>query len=458
MKAKTPRDLALGALIRLARDSGFSSNVLDRLFRANRSLDDRDRAFVSQLVQGVIRWRLRLDWIIGGAAHFPLPKIDPRVLDILRLALYQIFFLDRVPESAAVNEAVNQAKAVHAGHVVSFVNGLLRNICRHKDRIAFPDRRKDPVRYLSVYYSYPSWIVEKWVRELGEEEAEALLDAGNRTPPLTGRVNGLKATRSELIRRLEGEGLKAKPTLFSPLGVVIEGLRGRVDQLQAFREGLFQVQDEAAQITSFLLAPSPRSTVLDVCAGHGGKTSHLAELMGNQGNVVALDTNRSRLVTLTENSKRLGIGIVHPAVADAAKDASALFRSSFDRIMVDAPCSGLGVLSRHPDGKWNRSIEDVKRLAGLQSSILNQTAKALKKGGRMLYVTCTVSREENEGVVEAFLRSNRDFVLANLRDQALDWTLDLIDERGFFRALPHRHGTDGFFAALLRGSTTEGRV
>jgi 16S rRNA (cytosine967-C5)-methyltransferase len=447
---ETPRDLALQALIRLTRDPSFSSAVLDRLFRANRNLDDRDRAFVSQLVQGVVRWRLRLDWTIGEASRFALRKIDPPVLDILRLALYQIFFLDRVPESAAVNEAVKQAKATYPRHIVSFVNGLLRNICRQKDRIAFPDRRRNPIRYLSLFHSYPEWLVEKWIRELGEEETEALLEAGNRTPLLGVRANGLKISRSELILRLEREGLKARRTPYSPLGVVVEGLRGRVDQLTAFKEGLFQVQDEAAQVTSFLLAAPRGSTVLDVCAGYGGKTSHLAELMINQGKVVALDINRARLISLAENSRRLGLGIIHYVVADASKDISSLLRSSFDRIMVDAPCSGLGVISRHPDAKWNRDKEDIKRLAELQLSILTQAAEALGKGGKMLYVTCTLSREENEGVVEAFLTRNRSFALEDLRDRAPHWALDLIDERGFLRTMPHIHRTDGFFAALFK--------
>jgi len=449
MKTDTPRDLALGALIRLTRDPGFSSGILDRLFRDNPHLDDRDRAFVSQLVQGVVRWRLRLDWIIGQASRFPLQKIDPPVLDILRLALYQIFFLSRIPESAAVDEAVKQAKSRYPRHVVSFVNGLLRNVCRRKDRITFPDRSADPVLYLSVYHSYPAWLVEKWFRELGEEKTDALLGAGNRTPFLTVRVNGLKTSRSNLIMRLESEGLEARPTRYSPAGVVVERLRGRVDQLQAFREGLFQVQDEAAQVASFLLAPPAGSRVLDVCAGYGGKTSHLADLMDNRGKVVALDTNRARLISLAENAKRLGIGIMHPVVADAARQVSALFRSPFDRVMVDAPCSGLGVLSRHPDGKWNRKEEDIERLAGLQSAILSRAAGALERGGRMLYVTCTVSMLENEGVVEEFLKKNRDFNLADLRVEAPPWAMDLIDERGFLRAMPHSHGTDGFFAALF---------
>jgi 16S rRNA (cytosine967-C5)-methyltransferase len=449
MKTETPRDLALKALKGLSRKPAFSSSVLDRLFRANRGLDERDRSFVSQLVQGVLRWRLRLDWIIGEAAHFSITKIDPPVLDILRLALYQIFFLDRVPESAAVNEAVKQAKTRYPHHVVSFVNGVLRNICRQKGRITFPDRSKDPVRHLSFYYSYPEWLVELWIQELGEEKAEALLAAGNCTPPLIVRANSLRTKRSDLVRRLEEEGLDVRTTRYSPLGVVIGGLRGRVDQLKAFKEGLFQVQDEAAQLTSFLLAPRPQTAVLDVCAGFGGKASHLAELMGNRGNLVALDTSRDRLISLAENSKRLGIRMIHSVVADATENVRALLRSPFDCIMVDAPCSGLGVLSRHPDGKWNRDMKDIGRLAGVQVSILNQAARALRKGGRMLYVTCTISRQENEGVVEVFLKENRDAFLLNLRNEAPAWALDLVDEKGFFRALPHVHQTDGFFAALF---------
>lgn len=449
MRTETPRDLALIALHRLSRSHGFISTVLDRLFAANRALEDRDRAFVSQLVQGVMRWRLRLDWIIDQHAHFPIRKIDPWVLSILRLALYQVFFLDRVPESAAVNEAVKQVKARYPDHIASFVNGLLRNICRNKENIAFPDRKTDPLRFLSVNYSYPEWLVEKWVSELGENRAEALLEAGNRTPPLTVRVNSLIAGRSEVIKRLEEEGLEARPTLYSPFGLKLEGLKGRVDQLRAFHEGLFQVQEEAAQVVSVLLDAASRKKVLDVCAGFGGKTSHLAELMGEAGTVVALDTNRARLIRLAANAKRLGIRWIHPVVADATQDLSALFRSRFERVLVDAPCSGLGVLSRHPDGKWNKGREGISDLASLQRSILSRVAGSLERGGKMLYVTCTISREENEGVVEGFLKSNPGMALEDLRNQSPPWAVELIDDRGFFRTFPPLHGMDGFFAALF---------
>lgn len=449
MKAETPRDLALKALSRLSRSPSFSTSVLDRLFGANLDLDQRDRAFVSQMVQGVLRWRLRLDWIIGQAAHFPLRKIDPQVLEILRLALYQILFLDRVPESAAVNEAVKQAKARFPGHIASFVNGLLRNICRNKEGVVYPNPGTDPIRFLSVYHSYPVWLVEKWISELGEDTTEALLEAGNQAPLLVVRVNHLKTERSALIKRLEAEGLDARPTLYSPLGVVVEGLRGRVDQLRTFKEGLFQVQDEGAQLASCLLVPDPGDKVLDLCAGFGGKAGHLAEIMGNRGRVVALDTNREKLVSLAAGARRLGIQIIHPAVADATADTSALFRSRFDRVLVDAPCSGLGVLSRHPDGKWRRNREGIRNLALLQAAILGRAAGVLERGGRMLYMTCTISREENEGVVEGFLKTHTGVAVADLREHAPSWAAELIDERGFLRTFPHLHRMDGFFAALF---------
>ena len=451
MNLETPRDLALRVLNDLSRKPGFSASFLDHLFRSASYLEERDRALISQLVQGVVRWRARLDWTIGQSADFPFKKISLPVLNLLRLALYQILFLDRVPESAAVNEAVKQAKKRHPPYIVSFVNALLRNVCRSKTQIPFPDRGKSPVEYLSTVYSYPEWLVRKWIREWGPDVAEALLDAENRIPSLTVRSNALKIRRDALLQRLKAEqGGEAKPTPYSPQGVRLESFRGRVDQGSSFREGLFQVQDEAAQLTSFLLSPLRGGTVLDLCAGYGGKTTHLAELMGNAGKVIALDINRTRLVSLATNAVRLGIGSAVAIAADASSNLSSLFRVRFDRIMVDAPCSGLGVISRHPDGKWNKKEQDIQRLAQLQKAILNGACSLLCPGGRLLYVTCTLSREENEEVVDACLGESKGMVLEDLRDLAPVWTRDLIDDRGFLRTLPHLHGMDGFFGALMR--------
>lgn len=449
MKKETPRDLALNVLNGLNRRSVFSSALLDDLFRSHPDLEERDRAFISHLVQGVLRWRLRLDWIIRQASHFSLEKIDPAVLNILRLALYQVFHMDRVPESAAVNEAVRQAKSRGARHVSSFVNGLLRNVCRQGEHIPMSDRDGDPALYRAIRHSCPEWLVRKWDREWGPEFSEGLLSASNRIPTLTFRTNTLKIDRETLTARLTAEGVRASPTRYSTGGLAAENLRGRVDRLKSFREGLFQVQDEAAQIPVELLDPRPGERVLDVCAGLGGKTTHLAEWMGDAGHVVALDIHVRRLVSLERNAGRLGVHAVSPVAADASEGLAGLFRGEFDRILVDAPCSGLGVLSRHPDTKWNKDEADIHRLALAQKTILGEAVPLLRRGGRMLYVTCTLSREENEGVVEAVLAEHPGVRLQDLRRLASDRCLDLIDGQGFYRTFPHVHSMDGFFGALF---------
>jgi 16S rRNA (cytosine967-C5)-methyltransferase len=233
------------------------------------------------------------------------------------------------------------------------------------------------------------------------------------------------------------------------VGVLLEDFRGRVDRLRSHREGLFQVQDEAAQIPSLLLDPGPGERVLDVCAGLGGKSGHLAERSGDRARIVSLDIRFRRLLSLLENARRLGIANVSAVAADAAEGLSRLLRCEFDRILVDAPCSGLGVVARHPDVKWNRREEDLVRLAGLQRAILAEAISLLRRGGRMLYVTCTLSKEENEDTVAAFLAGNGEAEREDLRYTAPDWAGDLIDENGFYRSFPHVHGMDGFFGAMF---------
>ncbi len=447
-----PRDLALKALNRQEDRPGSPKRYLVYEFQEDPHLNERDRAFIVHLVQGVLRWQLRLDWIIQQTVRFPFRKIEPPVLNILRLALYQIFYMDRVPESAAVNEAVNQAKSIDSGRVAGFVNGILRHICRAKAQIAFPDRKKDPVVYLSVFYSYPTWLVEKWIREIGTDSTERILSAGNRITGLVIRANTLKVDRLSLIKRLKAEGVEGKPTLYSPEGIAVEGLKGPVDRLDTFKEGLFQVQSEPAQICARLLSPRPGERVFDICAGLGGKSTHMAELMGDKGEIVALDMNHKRLLRLVQSSYRLGMGCIQPMVADAVKHPFPMAGRYFDRILVDGPCSALGTISRHPDAKWIRDEADIRRLSVLQRKILNNAVPLLREGGKILYVTCTISREENEDVVRDFLGENREMALEDLRKSVPDWGLDLIDDQGFFKTLPHVHGMDGFFGALFRFS------
>ena len=445
-----PRDLALAALNSSDYSPGFSERYLKRAFQQDPHLSERDRAFTVHLIQGVFRWRLRLDWFIKQTIRFSFNKIEPPILNVLRIALYQIFFMDRVPESAAVNEAVKQARSWGRREAVGFVNGILRHICRKKGQISFPDRKKDRVHYLSVFYSYPTWLVEKWIRELGIDSAERLLEAGNRIPGLVVRGNSLKVDRPGLIKLLGEQGVTGIPTLYSPDGINVEGFGGPVNQLRAFKEGLLQVQGEAAQVCSHLLSPGQGESVLDLCAGLGGKSTHIAQIMEDSGSIAALDKSYGRLVSLAENSRRLGIDCIHPVVADASGHLSSLFRCAFDRVFIDGPCSGLGVISRHPDGKWNKDEKGIERLRLLQTTILDKAVPLLRKGGTMLYVTCTISREENEEVVTDFLGKNLGMALENLKDHVPKWGVALIDGEGFLKTLPHVHGMDGFFGALFR--------
>jgi len=445
-----PRDLALAALSRPRPAPGAQEHYLEQQFQKHPDLTARDRAFTVNLVQGVTRWRLRLDWIIQQNTRFPFSKIQVPVLGILRLAVYQIFFLDRVPDAAAVNEAVRQVRRRPRGEQLSrVVNGILRQICRKKDTVSLPDPGEDLNRYLSVVYSYPRWLVDMWIKELGSAQTERLLEAGNRIPEMVIRCNSLRIERDTLMEHLGRAGLSVQATRYAPEGISIRSRTGEVNRMEAFQKGWFQVQGEAAQVCSYLLGPRPGEMILDACAGLGGKSTHMAQLMGGRGRIVALDTYYRSLLRLDETSRRMGIRNIESIAADAADSLPFLSRSRFDGILVDSPCSGLGVLSRHPDGKWIRDRKDIKRLGDEQKRILNRCLRLLRKGGRLLYVTCTISREENEEVVAATLREVTGVKLEDLRHHAPRWAHDLINERGYFKTLPHFHGMDGFFGAMF---------
>lgn len=445
----TPRDLAREVLSIQDQGPGFSERYLDNAFRKHRDLTERDRAFATHLVRGVIRWRLRLDWTIEQVLGFPFKKIDKTALAILRIALYQILFMDRVPDSAAVNEAVKQAKKLCRDHVTRSINGILREICRHKDRLSLPERQGDEVAYMSVYYSYPVWLVKKWLRDLGRKTTELLLDAGNRIPGIVIRANRLKTDIDSLINRLGEEGVQCRRTAFFPDSLKIERLGRPLERIPSFKEGLFQVQGEAAQVCSYLLSPQPDEYILDLCAGLGGKTGHLAELTGGKGKLVAFDINHGRLSSLSRNSRRLGVDCISSVVGDATRSLPFSIKQTFDSILIDAPCSGLGTIGRHPDIKWARDEGDIERLSDLQTDILSAAEPVVKKGGKILYLTCTISVEENEGVVRRFLERHQQMEMVDLANVIPEWGRSLIAKEGFFKTYPHLHDMDGFFGALF---------
>lgn len=470
MTTANPRRAAFDILLRIEKERSYADILIDRELSAD-ALKGPDRGLLTELVYGVLRRRGTLDHIINQFSKQHAEKLERSVLILLRIGLYQEFFLDRVPVSAAVNETVELAHAL-APRAAGFINAVLRRADRERDAIRYPDRDSDPAGFIAACYSNPLWITADWIGQLGVEAAEALARAMLVTPPFTVRVNTLKTSREELRARLATQGLAAEAGRYSPFALHLAGSI-QLATLPSFREGLFTVQDESSQMAAILLDPRPGERVLDLCAAPGGKTTHIAQLMENRGAILACDAAPRKLELVEETAARLGITIIRTLPLNAAKpltpldgilsadahsegeggdEAGAAVRikaERFDRILVDAPCSGLGVLRRNPEGKWWKSRQNITELVLIQKAILRNAADRLAEGGTLLYATCSTTCEENEAVVDDFLSRRPDFVLEDLRALFPDYA-KLFTERGCFRSWPHRHGMDGFFAARLR--------
>jgi 16S rRNA (cytosine967-C5)-methyltransferase len=437
------KDLARDAALTILCRSEDGIFVDELLARARERMDARDSGFLLELVYGVLRNRSRLDWVLNCYSAKPVGTTDTWTRNILRLGAYQMLFLDRVPVSAAVNTAVELAKEHGGKH--GYVNGLLRGLDRKRGTIRYPDSG-DPVARLAMLHSHPVWLVKRWVSRYGVETAEALLQANNRPAPLTIRTNILKTTRSALKVALEAEGAQVAETTSSPVGLDIISSSGWLRTLQTYRDGLFMVQDQAAQLISLLLSPRPGETVLDACAAPGGKATHLAELMQDRGTVVALELDASRMAKIRENSRRLGTAIISPHQGDAGR----YHVGTFDRVLVDAPCSGLGVLRRHPDGRWNKTEQTIGDHAALQRRILENCASLVKPGGTLVYATCTTEPEENDEVISWFLAGPGSSWRIDVPRTCLpDTAAALVDAGGTFRTFPLAPEMDGFFGVRM---------
>lgn len=448
----TARSLATHILLHLEKKAAHPDRLIRALLERHGRLDERDRALLTELVYGVLRWQGRLDWHIDALSRVSPRKIDPGVRIILRMALYQIFFLDRIPPHAAVNEAVKMARSGHPAHVAGFVNGLLREALRRQEAESweFPPVAEQPAARLAVVLSHPRWLVERLLKNLGFEETQALLEANNTVAPLVLRVNSLKATADAVMSELQGLGVKAGPSPYLSSAVRISGLRQDVSRLLLFEEGRVQVQDEASQIISLLLAPESGERVLDLCAGFGGKSSHLGILMGNRGTIVSVDQSAWKLEELGQNAERQGVSIIRTVAADALELKPAEW-GLFDRVLLDAPCTGFGTLRRNPDIKWRRHLKDPYRFSQLQGALLRHAAEFVRPGGALVYATCTVLPDENEEVIRAFLADHPEWEASPVVDVLPESCRAMVDG-AFFRSWPHRHGVDGFFGARLRRS------
>jgi len=443
-----PRHSALAILTAIDQGSDTLDHHMDR-FHLESRFDRRDEAFVTALVYGVLRWRGRLDWVISSVSSKPLAKMDASVINIVRMGLYQIQFMDRVPDSAAVNTSVDLAKSLNKKWLTGFVNGVLRNALRRLPEIERLSSEKDLVHMLSVGQSMPDWLVKRWITQFGPQEATSICEASNQIPPLTLRTNTIIIDKPALMADLQTLAKRVRPSTYAPDGVVLEGLKGRLFSSPAFENGWFQVQDEAAQAVGHLLGPKPGQTVLDACAGLGGKTAHIAALMGNSGRISAMDRDGRKLAKLDKEMQRLGITIVSSLTTDLQTVKTRENLEMFDRILLDAPCTGLGVIRRNPDAKWARTPQDIDRCARKQVELLVNLAPHLKPDGVLVYAVCSTEPEETQGVIHSFLDKQSDFMIDDNFSDLPESLSHLMDPHGWLKTAPHRHGTDGFFAVRL---------
>lgn len=449
---ETAREAALRTLCRVEAERAFAGEALERELAAGR-LDKRERALATELTFGTLRARGRVDHALAAFLKRPLAELTPWIRNVLRLGAYQLLYLDRVPASAAVDESVKLARRYgHAG-TAGLVNAVLRNLVRQG-----PPPVPDPasaadfdarVAALAIAYSHPRWLVAEWLARFGPAETEALLRANNQPAPVAIRANGLKTSPAALGQRLAAEGVTVAPLRYLDDGFVISDFDA-LTALPSYRDGLFIVQDEAAMLVAHVVDPRPGERVIDACAAPGGKTTHLAGLMGDRGEILAADVEPARLRLVVENCARLGVTCVETVAVDARR-LGRLKTGWADRALVDAPCSGLGTLRRRPDARWRKEASAAGELAPLQVEILAGVAPCVKPGGTLVYSTCTLGETENQDVVRAFLLDHPEYAPEDLAPWVPAGLREAIGADGWWlQTYPHRHGIDGFFVARLR--------
>ncbi|MDP8249077.1 MAG: 16S rRNA (cytosine(967)-C(5))-methyltransferase RsmB [Candidatus Tritonobacter lacicola] len=421
------REIAYSVLLRHRRGAGNASELLNRAFLEEKPAAS-DRALATELIYGCIRRRLTLEWLIREYSRFRLPA-DVKVL--LSLGLYQLLYLDRIPDYAAVNESVRMARAAGKKKWASTVNAILRRVQDDRRNLSWPSREEGLKKHLEVRHSHPAWLVDILLKDFGPCSAEEILKENNRRPPITIRCNTLKVRPEELGVRLASEGIDAEP---AGAGQIFFRIRSDIPvfEIAAFREGLFTVQDVSAGLAVEMLGPRPGESILDLCAGPGGKTTHIAQLTRDRGEIVAIDISVDKVRMIEDSCRRLGIRSVRCVRGDGREGGSLCGGRLFDRVLVDAPCSNTGVLRRRVEARWRMNPSRVKELSGLQLSLLKAASRCLKKGGYLVYSTCSILRDENDAVLGKFLA----WCNAGLSHAVLK--------------LQGRHSGDGIYCALMR--------
>ncbi|MEC4804556.1 MAG: 16S rRNA (cytosine(967)-C(5))-methyltransferase [Jaaginema sp. PMC 1079.18] len=444
MTEKAPRQLALLALQDIQQKGAYTDIALDRVLRSSH-LEPRDRALVTELVYGIVRRQRSLDALIDQLAKKKARQQPPVLRGILWLGLYQLRYLDQIPAAAAVHTSVELAQNNRLGKLKGVVNGILRQYIRLAEKQSDPLLlTQNPVSRVGTLHSFPDWMVQTWVDNYGVEETAQLCDWFNQPPHLDLRVNPLKCSVEDVERALHAQNIPATRIPFCPQGLRLEVGSGAIQGLPGFAEGWWTVQDASAQLVTHLLDPQPGEKIWDVCAAPGGKTTHIAELMGDRGWVLASDRDRKRLRKISQNAQRLQLQSIHTEAGDSRSLAVGLV----DRVLVDAPCSGLGTLHRHPDIRWRQNPTKIAELVQLQRELLTQSAQKVKANGILIYSTCTLNAAENEEVVKFLLKQQPDWQICAASEGAS--SIPGLTAAGWYNILPHRHDMDGFFMVKLQ--------
>ncbi len=437
-----PRRAAANVLVAVYGHKAYADIVLAKEVQ---KVHPRDRALATEIVYGVLRRSLTIDWLIESISSIKIKKMESAVLAALRVGVYQIYFLSNIPVSAAVNESVRLVKGAKKK---GFLNAVLRKAAEQKEQLAAGPLHADELTRMHITGSHPKWLVKRWDARYGASETTALMEANLKAPRKTLRTNTLRISRAELVKKLMDKGLAVKDGLYSPFAVDIES---GILPPEIKEAGLCIEQDEASQLVAILLAPEPGESVLDACAAPGLKTTHMAQMMNNEGTIVAVDKYAKRLQALNKISENLGISIIKTLCKDSEEEGLLIGPDGpFDAILVDAPCSGLGVLGRTPDIKLHRRENSIKALAERQKRLLKNLLRFLKPSGRLVYSVCTLEPEETTEVVEWFLNNHNNMCIEGADKILPKNCAPLADKNGCLQTLPQRHNMDGFFAVRFR--------
>lgn len=440
------REIALYAVTDILGEKGYNNIVLRKTLSKNKQLSVVQRGFVTELVNGTLRNLINIDYIIDMFSKTPVSKMKPMVLNVMRLSVYQIMYMDKVPDSAACNEAVTFIKKKNMGGLSGFVNAVLRNVVRNKTNIKYPDEKSAPVKYLSVKFSYPEWIIEYWLKEFDYDRVKSMCAENTNAPRVGICIN---------TNRINMQGLKdilAKDNIAVTEGCISENSlyiskTSDITEAKAYNLGMFHIMDESSMLAVKILAPKPGDTVFDVCAAPGGKSFYCGYLMKNKGRIISEDIHEHKINLLKNGAERLGLSIVEPILGDAA-EFNENYMNMADCLIADVPCSGLGLVRKKPDIKYNKTYEDIKSLVKTQREILKNCAAYVKKGGCLVYSTCTVSMEENLENVMWFTQ-NFDFEAVDISNLLPENVKCDTAKEGYIQLLPGDFGTDGFFIAKL---------